>query len=256
MKKITVKPLGTVSPYCKGKHNCPAFLINYNDKKILLDCGNGITRLLNLPKEIIGLNVFITHLHKDHFGDLGLLQYASYVYHNLGLLKDKINIYLPSLDYQDNKKAIINTTESFANYNVIDEQTKYMIDDLVISFYDNKSHTIPSYVIKLENADFKIVYTGDVGNTNIDALGHFCKNADLLICESSLVKSHNALTSTHLHAYEAGMIAKKANVKQLLLTHFWPETPKSEYLAEAKQVFENVAVAEEGKKIIVKKHFE
>lgn len=94
MSKIIITPLGTISPYTKGNMNCPGFLVEYNSKKILLDCGNGITRLLNFPNDLKDLNVIITHYHKDHFGDLGALQYASYVYHNLGLLDKKINIYI------------------------------------------------------------------------------------------------------------------------------------------------------------------
>ena len=49
MNKIIITPLGTISPYTKGNMNCPGFLVEYNNQKILLDCGNGITRLLNLP---------------------------------------------------------------------------------------------------------------------------------------------------------------------------------------------------------------
>lgn len=64
-------------------------LIEYNNKKILLDCGNGITRLLNFPKDLKDLNVIIIHYHKDYIGDLGALQYASYVNHKLGLLDKK-----------------------------------------------------------------------------------------------------------------------------------------------------------------------
>ena len=37
----------------------------------------------------------------------------------------------------------------------------------------------------------------------------------------------------HLYAYEAGMIAEKANVKELLLTHFYPEIDKQKYVDEA-----------------------
>lgn len=90
MSKIEIIPLGTVSPYPKENMNCPGFLIKYNNKNVLLDCGNGITRLLKLPKDLENLNVIITHYHKDHFGDIGALQYASYVYHNLGILNSKI----------------------------------------------------------------------------------------------------------------------------------------------------------------------
>ena len=98
MSKIIITPLGTVSPYTKGNMNCPGFLVEYNNQKILLDCGNGITRLLNLPEDLKDLRIIVTHYHKDHFEDLDALQYASYVYHNLGLLDRKIKIYLPEND--------------------------------------------------------------------------------------------------------------------------------------------------------------
>ena len=102
MSKVVIIPLGTISPYTKNDMNCPGYLIKYNNKKILLDCGNGITRLLSFPNDLENLNVIITHYHKDHFGDLGALQYASYVYHNLGLLSDKIKIYIPENDFAFN----------------------------------------------------------------------------------------------------------------------------------------------------------
>ena len=47
--ELIVTPLGTVSTYCQGEKNCPGFLIQYLDNKILLDCGNGISRQLNFP---------------------------------------------------------------------------------------------------------------------------------------------------------------------------------------------------------------
>jgi len=103
MSKIIITPLGTISPYTKGNMNCPGFLIEYNGKKLLLDCGNGITRLLNFPTDLKDLNIIITHYHKDHFGDLGILQYASFVYHNLGLIDNKIKIYLPANEFAFNK---------------------------------------------------------------------------------------------------------------------------------------------------------
>ena len=109
-------------------------------------------------------------------------------------------------------------------------------------------------MIKLQNADFKVIYTSDIGTTNIGELEDFCKNADLIICESSLLKKHNSNSTVHLTAYDAAALAYKANAGRLLLTHFWPEEDKRQYLEEAKQVFENVEVAKEGKKIILKNY--
>lgn len=73
MNEIIITPLGTVSPYSKESHNCPGFLIEYQEEKVLLDCGNGITRLLNFPKDLQNLHIIITHYHNDHFGDLSIL---------------------------------------------------------------------------------------------------------------------------------------------------------------------------------------
>jgi ribonuclease BN (tRNA processing enzyme) len=53
-----------------------------------------------------------------------------------------------------------------------------------------------------------------------------------------------------LYAHEAALIAKSACVKKLALTHFWPEIDKSEYVKEAKSIFENTIAAEEGNAII------
>ena len=253
MSKVIITPLGTVSPYTKENMNCPGFLVEYNNKKILLDCGNGITRLLHFPENLKDLSIIITHYHKDHFGDLGALQYASYVYHNLGLLDKRIEIYLPKNDIAFNKSSIISNNESYSNYYDIDNLYSFFIDDLNITFENNNSHSIESYMVKLQNSDFKIIYTSDIGTTNLIGLINFCKNADLIICESSFLQKHNANSKTHMTAYEAGILASKSNAQKLLLTHFWPEEDKRLYLEEAKQNFENVEVAEENKKLILRR---
>ena len=167
MNKLVITPLGTISPYTKGNMNCPGFLVEYNNKKILLDCGNGITRLLKFPDDLDDLCVIITHYHKDHFGDLGALQYASYVYHNLGLLDKKIKIYLPKNDIRFNRASIVFNNESYSDYYDIYDSYSFLVDDLDISFEDNNSHSIESYMVKLQNNDFKIIYTSDIGTTNI-----------------------------------------------------------------------------------------
>ena len=80
-------------------------MITTKNNKFLLDCGNGITRNLVLPDDLESLTIIISHLHRDHYGDIFSLAYATYVYHNLGILKERIKVYIPStkkesLDYQ------------------------------------------------------------------------------------------------------------------------------------------------------------
>ena len=254
MKEVIITPLGTVSPYTKNNMNCPGFLVKYNDKKILLDCGNGITRLLKFPEDLENLNVIITHYHKDHFADIGAVQYVSYVYNNLGILNNKVNVFLPLNEKDYNKESIISNKETYTKYFEIFDNLVLPMSEFKTTFKDNKSHNIKSYMIKLENKDFKIIYTSDIGTTNFTNLIEFCKNADLIICESSFLKKHNSNSKTHMTAYDAAVLAKKSKAKQLLLTHFWPEEDKKLYLEKTKEIFDNVEVAYEGKKFVLRRN--
>lgn len=251
MKNISITPLGTVSPFCKDNMNLPCFLIDDGESKILLDCGNGCSKLLNIPNDLENLHIFISHYHIDHYGELGILQYASYVCHNIGILNEPINIYLPINDYRCTKKYILSNKETYSNYYFISENDKYKIGEAEISFYDNGSHSIESYMIKLVYNDIKIVYTSDIGTSNFDELVDFCFNSDLIICESSFLRKHNSKSNSHFTAYDAGMLAKCSNSKMLLLTHFWPLIDKKLYLEEAKLIFDNTKIAEEGVKLVL-----
>lgn len=248
MSDVIVTPLGTVSPYPKGNMNCPGFLVEHNGIKILLDCGNGSIRYLAMPQDLKNLNVILSHFHKDHIGDVGSIQYASFCHHNLGQLDDKVKIFLPSEDFCDNRKSILENGESYCEYF---DMTDTKIGDFDVFFHDNDSHSIRSYMTKLDNGEVRVVYTSDIGITNYDDLVSFCHGVDLLICESSFLRRHNSSCKTHMRAYDAGCLARDAGVGELLLTHFWPEEDKKLYLEEALEVFPNSKVAEEGKKIKV-----
>ena len=79
----------------------------------------------------------------------------------------------------------------------------------------------------------------------------------MLIRDSSLLKEHGfPEINSHLTAYQAGIIAKEAGVKGLILTHFWFEEHLEKYVKEAKQVFSRTIAAKEGQIIdfdVVKK---
>ncbi len=81
----------------------------------------------------------------------------------------------------------------------------------------------------------------------------FVKNSDLLICESSFGENlkEKAKEYKHLTASQAAQIAKKANVKKLVLTHLGQryEKNKKDILKEAKKVFKNVCIAEDFDKL-------
>ncbi len=240
---MKLKVLGSVSPYQKGKNNCPGYLVEKNNKKVLLDCGSGITRNLSLPKDLENLTIIISHLHRDHYGDLLTLGYATYVYQKLGLLKEKVKVFLPK-DENSDKLYLESMNEHFFEFIHYDEKT-VINDNLKISFKKNP-HPILTFSIKLEDKDKVLVYSSDTGYKN-NALEEFAKDADLFICETTFLQNQKGEEDNHLTTLEAGQISKKAKVKKLMITHTWPEIDKKLYLKETKKVFRNTIVAKEGK---------
>lgn len=247
---MKLKILGSVSPYSKLDKNCPGYFITNNNDKILLDCGNGITRLLSLPNDLNNLIIIISHLHKDHYADLSSIAYASYVYNNLGLLDKRVKVYLP---YPNSKEELIdynyllNFKEHFLEFIPYNESTLININNLDIKFCKNP-HSITTYSTKVICGQDVLVYSADTGYKD-NSLEEFAKEANLLICESTFLKNQKGNIDNHLSTYEAGIIARNANVDQLLLTHFWPEIDSSIYSNETKYIFENVDAAKENKVI-------
>lgn len=243
---MKLKILGTQSPYNTSGHNCPGFLITDKKTNIMLDCGSGSHSLLNFPNDLNNLSVVIGHLHRDHYNDIYNMQYASFVFHNQKRIEKPIDIYLPSTPesiYQD----IIGEQNSFAKYSPINEKSNITIGDINVSFCKT-DHPVETYAVKISNNGRTIVYTSDTSFSCKDNLEQFAKDADLLICESSLLTSYGfPELNSHLTAKQAGIIAKEANVKGLILTHFWPEELPEKYVEEARTVFSKAIAAQEGK---------
>jgi ribonuclease Z len=77
------------------------------------------------------------------------------------------------------------------------------------------------------------------------------QDAKVVICESTFLEEEKELARKYLHmtAKDAATIAKKANAKMLILTHFSARyTDLSIFEKEAKEVFENTYIAEDLKR--------
>lgn len=105
----------------------------------------------------------------------------------------------------------------------------------------------PEDVIEITNRGFvRIVYTGDTAPCeNIIKLA---RDADILIHEATFSRDENAKiiwNQGHSRTIDAAEIAKKANVKLLILTHISTryEGLESKLLEEAKEIFPNTLIA-------------
>lgn len=270
-KELIITPLGTVSTYCFEDKNCPGFKVQYKENKILLDCGNGISKYMSFPNDLNNLTIIISHLHKDHYGELLSIAQTSYVLNRLGYLNERIKVYIPKGDKIKTidgscasriiEKNLIDfdyllslEKESYLKFIPYKEKDKLIVDDLHISFKRNP-HPLITYSTKIETEGIKLVYSSDTGYTE-NCLEEFALNANLLICESTFLRGQIRNGDNHLFAYEAANIAKKANADKLLLTHFWPSIDKQIYVNEAREIFKNTEAAQEGKKLILRRKYE
>lgn len=244
---VSLTILGTQSPYAKQNNACPSFLLSDNKHKLLLDCGSGSHRFFDM-KNLENLGIIISHFHKDHFNDIYNYMYSAYVLKNQGKLNNPIQLFLPSEPVSVfNQLKNENLTFSVANRI---ENKNYSFGNFSFEFLKvQHSEEILSYAIKVKINSKTVVYTGDISYKSKNEIVEFAKNADILICESSLLESYGFEPNcNHLTAKQAGEIAKQAKVKKLILTHFWPEENVENYLNEAKQVFECVYIAKENEK--------
>ncbi len=79
----------------------------------------------------------------------------------------------------------------------------------------------------------------------------FATNADLVICDATFTEKEHWDEAPHASAKQAALMAKKARVKRLVLTHFSPKADKSVLLGEAKTVFNHCVLSAKGQNIQV-----
>ena len=100
----------------------------------------------------------------------------------------------------------------------------------------------------------KVVYTGDT--TPCENVVKLAKNADVLIHDGTFYDEKDAEDKYHSTVVDAAKIAKKANVKYLILTHISRKYQKDDVkkLEEAaREVFSNSFVAKDFMKVIIKR---
>lgn len=101
-------------------------------------------------------------------------------------------------------------------------------------------------VLGKERKGIKVTYTTD--SRPINKLIDFAKKSDLYICEGMYGENENkekAYEKKHMIFSEAAEIAKKAEVKELWLTHFSPAlSDPFEHIENARCIFKNTSVGE------------
>ena len=109
----------------------------------------------------------------------------------------------------------------------------------------------PEQVMGDRRKGLKIVISGDTAEC--DSLTENVKDADLFICEATLGENEQQSLANergHMTFASAAKTAKKANVKQLCLTHFSPRVvDANDYIENASSIFENTVCGTDGMRL-------
>ncbi|UOQ46701.1 MBL fold metallo-hydrolase [Gracilibacillus caseinilyticus] len=237
---MNIIPLGIWGGYPKANSATSSFLIEEGGFRLLFDCGSGVLSSLQNHIHIQQLDaVIVTHYHHDHIADIGALQYAKLIQNQLADEKKTLPIYahnredsFQTLTFKDHTKAVdITQTNQIGPFAIQTIKT---------------NHPVYCLAVRIEANGKSVVLTADTGWE--PALIDFSEKADLLISEANLYMQYEGQIPGHMTGRQAGLLAKEADVEQLLLTHLPHFGEAEDLVKEAQRHFsKNVSLAQPGK---------
>ena len=230
---MEVTVLGFWGGFPHNSEGTTSFLIQSEGYSLLLDAGSAT--LIQLQKIIDPLeldSVILTHYHYDHIADLGVLQY---------LRQLKSSKPIPVLEIYGHTEDSIHFNQlTLPNVSIgkgYNPEEELEIGPFKISFLKT-IHPVPCYAMRIvEKKTGKIfVFTADTGY--FEELTDFCQEADLLITDTYFLEG-NEKHHAHLTSKETGLLAERAQVKQLVLSHLRQDIDLNELKRETENYIES-----------------
>ena len=239
---ITVTILGSGTCVPSLKRSACSVLIETGESKLLFDSGPGtMRRLLETGTTIFDLtHIFYSHLHPDHTAELVPLLFATKYPDRLrrqttltlgggigfiNFLKGLQRVYSGWIDLPS---GTLHTVELNNTGPDSLEFKDFRVQSLPVE------HSPESIAYRITGRQGRsVVYSGDTDFS--DNLVALARDTDLLICESALPDEFKV--NGHLTPSAAGEIAAQAGVKNLILTHFYPECDQVDIEKECRKTY-------------------
>lgn len=232
-----------------GSTNPTSNLLRLAGRQIVVDCGLGVTRgLVDQGMQLKDLSlIFITHLHSDHYLELGPLIHTAWT----AGLKTPVTLYGPeglARYWQQFVESMLDDIElriadegrpdlsSLVIVKVLEEGDVLKDDKLDVKAMRNTHPPlVDTFALSFAADDVRVVFSGDTAY--LPALADFAKGANLLIHEAMLEEALPALFArignsddrlrqhwmrSHTFAHDVGKIATAAEVTALALNHLIP----------------------------------
>jgi ribonuclease BN (tRNA processing enzyme) len=240
---MSVTVLGSSASSPDAGDACAGYLVRQGGTCLLLDCGPGVLGNLRRFVDVAELDaIVISHFHPDHFLDLIPMRYGL----RYGLDPDRATprprVFLPpgGIAYLRGVGRALRGNPAFfdASFDLaeFDPGAAIVIGALELTFC-RTTHDEPTWATAVRGEGC-FVYTADTRESA--SLARFAMYADLLLCEATYPASlagQTAGSEHHLTSHAAGLLAREAWVRQLMLTHFWPGIDRNLFAEEAERAF-------------------
>ena len=238
---VTILGSGTCVPSLR-RSSCSVLVETAAGTKLLFDSGPGtMRRLLEANTTIFDLSfIFYSHFHPDHTAELVPLLFAT-KYPDSDQRKIPLTLIAAKgfSDFFNGLRGVYGTwieiPPELLRIVELDNRSKdtrnfqgFAVTSIPV---EHREESI-GYRITVAGGG-SVVYSGDTDYS--EKLVMLAKNADLLICESAL--PDDLKVAGHLTPSRAGEIASKANVRKLVLTHFYPECDQIDVEKECRKTF-------------------
>lgn len=247
--QVKLQVLGSGGPELDDGRNSSGYLIWYKNKaRVLIDMGAGSSVEYGKSgaqfEDLQGM--LLTHLHVDHSADLPAFIKGSYFSSrstNLPLYGPAANDLMPSTsDYLQrlmgdkgafaylndyvNKRTDANYKLIATDVPLVKGQTfEYSLGNDIEAKSTFVHHgPVAAVAWRVELANCSIVFSGDMSN-QFDVLSAFANEADILVVSNAVPdNASGAALNLHMTPATIAKIAKQAQVKQLVLSHFMKRT--------------------------------
>lgn len=215
---------------------------------VVVDMGPGVLGALQrhaVPEEA---TVLLSHLHADHCLDVPSLMVLrrygprSSTCARVPLVGPSGSAYRIGVASAEEPGTVDDLSDTFevSTWDVTPEvELRQGDDDDAVALTVRSArvnHPPESYGLRFTSADDRVlVYSGDTAYC--ESLVELAAGADVLLCEASWTHDEAHPPGIHMSGREAGLVASRAGVGRLVLTHIPPWTDREAVRAEAAAEF-------------------